>query len=71
MKEEKYAKALEIHETKLLEYAMRLDDLVMEMGGDKCSVLEIVGMLECCKAKLLGAADETARLISELLDSED
>lgn len=71
MKEEKYMKALGIHEAKLLEYAMRLDDLVLEMGDDKCSVLQVVGMLECAKAKLLGAADETARLFGELLDSED
>ena len=66
MKKETYAKAMEKHEQKLIGYGERLSDLIYEMGNDDCSVVEIVGILEAEKGRLLDVS-RRASAIEELL----
>ena len=80
MKEEKYRKAIKVHQEKLYGYALRLHSLVDEMLDDTVSTNDVLGVLEaekmwrfsrsvdCAKASAL---DEILDEIAGMLEEED
>lgn len=64
MKEEKYKKALGIHQDKLFGYTVRIHEIVDEMLGDSVSPNDVLGVLEAEKMYRFNQTLSSARTSS-------
>ena len=85
MKEEKFKKALKIHQDKLYSYGEELHDIVDAMLKDSISPLEVIGMLEAKKLSLFdeimnashkmeqefASLDDVLEELRDMLEGED